>query len=266
MARSSRSSGVSTVSPLGVTLPTRMSPGLTSAPMRMMPLSSRSFSASSPTLGMSRVISSLPSLVSRASISNSSMWIEVYRSSFTSRSLMRMASSKLYPPQGMKATRTFWPSASSPCWVAGPSAITWPLHHPIPLGDDRLLVDAGVLVAAPELHQGVDVDSRAVVLPVGAGLLRVGAHEDAVGRHRLHHPAALGHHHRARILGGHELHAGPHQRGVGPEQGDRLALHVGAHQGAVGVVVLQEGDQGGGDAHQLLGGDVHVLDLVRRTP
>jgi len=33
MARSSFSSGVSWVSPLGVTLPTRMSPGLTSAPM-----------------------------------------------------------------------------------------------------------------------------------------------------------------------------------------------------------------------------------------
>ena len=42
IARSSFSSGVSWVSPFGVTLPTRMSPGLTWAPMRMMPLSSRS--------------------------------------------------------------------------------------------------------------------------------------------------------------------------------------------------------------------------------
>ena len=77
IARSSFSSGVSCVSPLGVTLPTRMSPGLTKAPIRMMPLSSRSVSALSGTLGMSRVISSGPSLVSRASISNSSMWIDV---------------------------------------------------------------------------------------------------------------------------------------------------------------------------------------------
>ena len=37
MARSRRSSAVSSVSPLGVTLPTRMSPARTSAPMRMMP-------------------------------------------------------------------------------------------------------------------------------------------------------------------------------------------------------------------------------------
>ena len=42
MARSRRSSAVSSVSPLGVTLPTRMSPECTSAPTRMMPRSSRS--------------------------------------------------------------------------------------------------------------------------------------------------------------------------------------------------------------------------------
>ena len=42
IARSRRSSADSSVSPFGVTLPTRMSPGRTSAPMRMMPRSSRS--------------------------------------------------------------------------------------------------------------------------------------------------------------------------------------------------------------------------------
>jgi hypothetical protein len=95
IARRSFSSGVSWVSPLGVTLPTRMSPGFTLAPMRMMPLSSRLARSDSDTLGMSRVTSSGPSLVSRASISNSSMWIEVYMSSLTRRSETRMASSKL---------------------------------------------------------------------------------------------------------------------------------------------------------------------------
>ncbi len=77
MARSSFSSGESWVSPLGVTLPTSTSPGRTLAPIRMMPLSSRSRRLTSLTFGMSRVISSGPSLVSRASISSSSMWIEV---------------------------------------------------------------------------------------------------------------------------------------------------------------------------------------------
>src|SRR5699024_11831523 len=46
---------------------------------------SRSASTSSPTFGMSRVISSLPSFVSRASTSYSSMWIEVGTSSWTIR-------------------------------------------------------------------------------------------------------------------------------------------------------------------------------------
>ena len=45
--------------------------------MRMMPLSSRSRRYVSDTFGMSRVISSGPSFVSRASISNSSMWMDV---------------------------------------------------------------------------------------------------------------------------------------------------------------------------------------------
>jgi len=75
IARSSRSSGVSSVSPFGVTLPTRMSPVTTSAPILMMPRSSRSARTSSETLGMSLVISSGPSLVSLASTSCSSMWI-----------------------------------------------------------------------------------------------------------------------------------------------------------------------------------------------
>jgi hypothetical protein len=45
--------------------------------MRMIPDSSRFARNPSETLGMSRVISSGPSLVSRDSVSNSSMWIEV---------------------------------------------------------------------------------------------------------------------------------------------------------------------------------------------
>ncbi|CPU67910.1 Uncharacterised protein [Mycobacteroides abscessus] len=93
IARRRRSSGVSSVSPFGVTLPTRTSPAPTSAPMRMMPRSSRSARTSSETFGMSRVISSGPSLVSRASTSCSSMWIEESTSSCTRRWLRMIASS-----------------------------------------------------------------------------------------------------------------------------------------------------------------------------
>ena len=93
IAWSSFSSGVSSLFDFGATLPTSTSPASTKVPIRTMPPSSRFDSAFSPTLGMSRVNSSLPSLVSRISTSYSSMWIEVKTSSFTRRSDTRIASS-----------------------------------------------------------------------------------------------------------------------------------------------------------------------------
>ena len=64
------------------------------------------------------------------------------------------------------------------------------------------------------------------------------------------------------MLGDLYFHTCGHHRCLGPEQGHRLPLHVGAHQGAVGIVMLQEGYQGGGDADYLLGRDVDVLYLI----
>ena len=71
IARKSFSSGVSWLSPFGVTLPTKISPALTSAPMYTIPASSKLDNAASPTFGISPVISSGPSLVSRATQVNS---------------------------------------------------------------------------------------------------------------------------------------------------------------------------------------------------
>jgi len=73
IARSNFSSGVSSDSPFGVTFPTKISPGLTSIPMRTMPSSSNKLRSFSLTLGTSLVISSLPRLVSLTSISYSSI-------------------------------------------------------------------------------------------------------------------------------------------------------------------------------------------------
>ena len=93
MAFSSFSSGEGSLSPFGVILPTRISPGLICAPTRMIPFSSRSFVASSLMFGMSAVNSSIPRLVSRTSSSCSTTCTEVYISSRTIRSLNTMASS-----------------------------------------------------------------------------------------------------------------------------------------------------------------------------
>ena len=49
----SLSSGVSCVSPFGVILPTRISPGATSAPILIIPSSSKFLNLTSPTFGIS---------------------------------------------------------------------------------------------------------------------------------------------------------------------------------------------------------------------
>ena len=126
IARNSFSSGVGSVSPLGVTFPIRISPSFTLAPCRIIPFSSKSFVASSLTFGISSVNSSWPRLVSRTSTSISLQCTELYTSSLTNLSLTTMASSKLYPLHGIKATRISEPRASSPVSVDAPSAITCP--------------------------------------------------------------------------------------------------------------------------------------------
>jgi hypothetical protein len=58
------------------------------------------------------------------------------------------------------------------------------------------------------------------------------------------------------------LHAGADQRRVGLEQRHRLALHVRAHQRALGVVVLEERDHRGRDRPELLRRDVDQVDVL----
>jgi hypothetical protein len=60
------------------------------------------------------------------------------------------------------------------------------------------------------------------------------------------------------------LDAGADVGRLGPHQRHGLALHVGAHEGPVGVVVLEERDERGGHRDDLLRRDVHELDLVGR--
>ncbi len=60
------------------------------------------------------------------------MWTDEYTSSFTNRSERTIASSKLWPYHGMKATSTFEPRASCPCSVAAPSARTSPCFTDCP--------------------------------------------------------------------------------------------------------------------------------------
>ena len=76
-------------------------------------------------------------------------------------------------------------------------------------------------------------------------------------------PFLLGADDHAGVLGDVLLQAGGDERRLGDQQRHRLPLHVGAHQRAVGVVVLEERDQPGRDADHLLGRDVDVLRPCR---
>ncbi len=129
--------------------------------------------------------------------------------------------------------------------------------------DQRAVVEARALVGARELLKRVmvvgtarvgldhDVEHRGGV--DGLQVLGVGDVHDRAGHVRDDH--------LARVLGGVVLDAGADQRRVGDQQRHRLALHVGAHQGAAGVVVLQERDHGRGHRDDLLRRHVHVLDV-----
>ena len=237
IARSSFSSGVSCVSPLGVTFPTRM--GFTEAPMRMMPLSSRSRRALN-TLEMSRVISSGPR-VARLDVE----LLDVDRreevvldQALGDRHQLRSRT----PAPGHERDQHVAPERELALRRAGAVGENLAALDSGPLVHDRLLVDAGVLVGAAEFRQRIDV--RAELLAAVAGLARAAldAHDDALGvdlvddAPRLASTTAP----ESRLLVA--SRPVPTGRRLDLEQRHRLALHVGAHQGAVGVV-LQERDQ-----------------------
>src|SRR5690606_18806899 len=122
----------------------------------------------------------------------------------------------------------------------------------------RTLRDAGVLVGAGVLDQVVDIHACLT----GLRFFVIHTHDDTAGVDVVDHATTLGHHAHAGVLRHVALHAGTNQRLLGTQGGHSLTLHVRTHQGAVGVVVLEEGNQRGRDGHHLLRADVHVVNLV----
>ena len=158
----------------------------------------------------------------------------------------------------MKATTTLRPSASSPCSVAGPSAITWPLRTRAPrrtIGFWLMQVfwfERWYLIRLMMSTFEPTPSSSSGLITMRAGV------------DRLDHAVALGHHGDAGVARDHGLETGADQRRLRAHQRHRLALHVGSHQRAVRVVVLQEGDQRGRHRHQLIRRHVHHVDLGGR--
>src|SRR5271156_5768421 len=135
-----------------------------------------------------------------------------------------------------------------------------PLDHPVALANNWLLIDTSVLVGTLELDQLVDVRTN-FAGQLGGMMLTLHADDNALGVDRIDDAVALGQDHGAGVARGDAFHPGADQRRFRHQQGNRLALHVGAHECAVGVVVLQERHQRSGNRDQLLGAHVDVIHL-----
>ena len=116
-----------------------------------------------------------------------------------------------------------------------------------------MLVNASSLIGAGKFCQRVDL-----LLPI------LTMNRDLFRRNRCYLTVTSGNNHLSAIVGCLPLHPGADEGSLRAEQGHRLTLHVGTHQSTIGIVVLKEGDQGGGDAHYLLRGNIHELRLLRR--
>src|SRR6478735_5659306 len=127
------------------------------------------------------------------------------------------------------------------------------LLHVFARADDRLLVVAGALVGALVLGQVIDV--RHLIT-----LTRDGADDDAFGIDALDHAITPRDDTHAGVDRNATFHRGADERRFRAYERHGLALHVGAHECAVRVVVLQEGHERRGDAHHLVRRDVHQLD------
>ena len=132
-----------------------------------------------------------------------------------------------------------------------------PLVHALALTDNRFLVDAGILVGALELGELIDVGAH-FARQLRRVVFALDTHDDALGIDRVNDAVTTCQHHRTGIARGNAFHSRADKRSFGNQQRHRLALHVGPHQGAIGVVVLKERNQRGCHRNQLFRTDVYI--------
>ena len=138
---------------------------------------------------------------------------------------------------------------------------------------DRTLVDAGSGIGTHELAQGIDVNAivavRAHTVGIGQEYFRTHGQfpvfrgDNDFSRGGGHDAVRFRQNDGTGVPGALSFDAGSHVWRFRYHQRHALALHVGAHQGAVGVVMFQEGDKTGGDGNELLGRNVHVMHVCR---
>src|SRR6202011_6101343 len=138
------------------------------------------------------------------------------------------------------------------------------LLHTIAYTNERLLADASVLIRTLEFNQLVDV--RAHFAAKHAGMVGLDTHDDALGVDLIDDTFAAAEHHCSGVAGGNAFHASADERRFAANQRHSLALHVGTHERAVGVVVLEERDQAGGYRDELFWRNVDIIDFLAALP
>ena len=136
------------------------------------------------------------------------------------------------------------------------------------------MIHAGASVGSHEFAQGEGPDALVGVVldaerigeefSIGAGQLAVLGDDDDLGGGGGDFAFAIlfGGDDGAGIAGGFAFEPSADDRRFGDEKRHSLTLHVGSHEGAVGVIVFKERDEAGGDGDELLGADVHVAGFL----
>ena len=134
--------------------------------------------------------------------------------------------------------------------------------HALSLLADGAQVDGHILVGAAELGNAVFLECR---LEADELLFFRAVVENANGRgvHVFHHAVTFCGDHRAGVFAELLLDAGADDGRLAAHQRNGLAHHVRSHQCTVGIIVLQEGNHAGSDRSDLLGSNVHEVDLRR---
>ena len=135
----------------------------------------------------------------------------------------------------------------------------------VALLDDRSLVEARAGVAAAVLLEVVSPDALCgIVLKavLARRKLAVVRDDDEVGRNVGDRTVGESGDDDARVLGAGALETRTDERTLGTHERHALTHHVRAHERTVGVVVLEERNETGGDRDDLHRGDVHILDLA----
>src|SRR5256885_2115997 len=120
-------------------------------------------------------------------------------------------------------------------------------------GHDGPLVEARALVRAHELLEAVAERVARVLLDPDLGSCD-----------RTHYAGRARHNYLTGVTGRAVLNARSDDRRLGAHDRNGLTLHVGSHEGAVGVVVLEERDERGRHRDDLLRRDVHEVGRHRR--